>query len=95
MPKKAEIDLTITGALDAVHEFFFDVEKTIEKVTENEPVEREDRDDKPEPKPTKRVGNTFVAKKAGQKEQRRESSDGAPDMGGSGSGKDEPDDAKE
>jgi len=93
MPKKPEIDLTLSGALEAMSDFFFDIEKTVEKASENEPVVREpDSGSDDATKPTnKRVGNTFVAKKAGAKVERRTSSDGPADVGG----KTEPDDGKD
>ena len=90
MTNKKSIDLSLEGAVNAVHEMFFEVEQVIEKVIKqngNAYSGVGEPDDKPEPK-RKPVGNTFnPAKEKGEKD---ESGKGAPKKPAAG---DKPDDS--
>lgn len=91
MPKKN--DLSIGSALTQLTEFFFDIADSVTDTTKEptnersrEPVD-DSANDEPV-KPTKRVSNTFIAKKKGST---TKSKDGADDSAGD-EDTDEPDD---
>lgn len=92
MPKKSDlVDLSLTGAVNALNEFFFELPSVKDMTDDNADRRESVGKSEPDPKPAKvkPVGNTFNTKAEGKTPGKSKSTEGNEPSGRESEGDDE------